>query len=209
MCLWIRSKYGVIEVGTRLRAKKSKFIKTVWSFRSIENGKKNTKLLLLANSLELLTIYLPCGLSLHMRVCCGKFHGHEWFFEMKFSTYIIFLQFFICCRRLDTFTFENKVVQPNPLCILCKKCFVVHNNNESTMGIIALDKQLTLVKKLLRCFFFTFEKKTDQTKSSEKKEQWRRGVWVFFYFYTPHYAFSTIIPWGIPLSNYFEEQTPV
>lgn len=35
------------------------------------------------------------------------------------------------------------------------------------MGIIALDKQLTFVEKLLRCFFF--EKKTDQTKSSEKK----------------------------------------
>lgn len=191
----------------QIACKEIEIHKNSLKFPIYRKWKKNTKLLLLANSLELLTIYLPCGLSLHMRVCCGKFHGHEWFFEMKFSTYIIFLQFFIWCRRLDTFTFENKVVQPNPLCILCKKCFVVHNNNESTMGIIALDKQLTFVKKLLRCFFY-IRKKTDQTKSSEKK-RWRRGVWVFFYFYTQHYAFSTIIPWGIPLSNYFEEQTPV
>lgn len=182
LCLWIRSKYGEIE-WNQIACKEIEIHKNRPKFPIYRKWKKNTKLLLLANSLELLTIYLPCGLSLHMLVCCGKFHGHEWFFEMKFSTYIIFLQFFICCRRLDTFTFKNKVVQPNPLCILCKKCFVVHNNNESTMGIIASDKQLTFVKKLLRCFFFSFEKKPTKPNQVRKRTMTTRSLSFLLFLY--------------------------
>lgn len=184
--LWIRSKYSVIE-WNQIACKEIEIHKNspkIPIYRKWEKKIPNYYCWPIPWNFWQFICTWRWSVSAYMRVCCGKFHGHRWFFEMKFSTYIIFLQFFICCWRLDTFTFKNKVVQPNPLCILCKKCFVVHNNNESTMGIIALDKQLTFVKKLLRCIFFEKKKPTKPNQVRKRTMTTRSLSFLLFLYAT-------------------------